>query len=345
MQYFIKIYAAKIWFWNKCCVYLHLIEPAKPLYNAQIGRSFYFMTMSKINYPKSYASPQDLVSLLKSRGLHIDNDGKVENYLQNIGYFRLSAYCYPLLQIPKNNHYYKEGSSFTQVLNLYRFDRKLRLLVFNEIEKIEVAIRSIVINTACEHFGDIFWITDPSRFSNPRYFSKFISDIQSDINNSSEDFIIHFSAKYSNPFPPAWSIAEILSLGGICHIYKNLKDNSLKKKIAKAFGLQPIIFESWILTLAGLRNICCHHGRLWNRILKLRPTIPNKINHKWIANAATIDVQRVYFRLCIIKYLLISVSPNNSFKEKLIALLSKYPSVDIAAMGFPANWQDESLWK
>lgn len=38
-----------------------------------------------------------------------------------------------------------------QILNLYRFDRELRLFIFNEIEKIEVAIRSIIVNTACEH--------------------------------------------------------------------------------------------------------------------------------------------------------------------------------------------------
>ncbi|MGL5787087.1 MAG: Abi family protein [Bacteroidales bacterium] len=297
-----------------------------------------------MNYSKYYTSPKDLVSLLKARGLHIENDIKAENYLQNIGYFRLSAYCYPLLQQPKSSHQYKNGASFNQILNLYRFDRKLRLLIFNEIEKIEVAIRSIVINTACAHFGDIFWMTDPSRFINNTHFTKFISDLQSDIRNSSEDFIIHFREKYSNPFPPAWTIAEILSLGGICHVYKNIKDNSLKKKIAKKFGLQPIVFESWILTLAGLRNICCHHGRLWNRTLKLKPVIPHKTTHKWISNVAYIDIQRVYFRLCIIKYLLISVSPHNSFKEKLIEILDKYPTVDIAAMGFPDNWTDEFLW-
>ncbi len=235
--------------------------------------------MNKILYPKTYTSPEDLVQLLKSRGLHIEDETKAENYLQNIGYFRLSAYCYPLLQLPKTDHKYKNGSTFSQVLNLYRFDRKLRLLVFNEIEKIEVAIRSIVINTACEHFGDIFWMTNSSNFHKEKYFTKFCHDIRDDINNSSEDFITHFSAKYSNQFPPAWFIAEILSLGGICHVYKNIDDKPLKKKIAQKFGLQPIVFESWILTLAGLRNICCHHGRLWNRTLKLKPTVPYKTHY------------------------------------------------------------------
>ena len=62
-------------------------------------------------------------------------------YLDNIDYYRLSAYMYPLLKVPKTAHLYKESSTFKKVMMLYRFDKKLRLLMFNEIEKIEIAIR------------------------------------------------------------------------------------------------------------------------------------------------------------------------------------------------------------
>lgn len=88
------------------------------------------------------------------------DEQKVADYLYNIGYFRLSAYFYPLLKFPKEQHHYKAGSTFTQALNMYRFDRKLRLLLFNEIEKIEIAIRSCIINAASEFFNDLFWITN-----------------------------------------------------------------------------------------------------------------------------------------------------------------------------------------
>ncbi|MGL5690852.1 MAG: Abi family protein [Bacteroidales bacterium] len=322
---------------------LQTIEPAKPLLNAQIGGSF-FNTM-KIMYTKSYNTPEQLVDLLISRGLCIDDKEKAKNYLHNIGYFRLTAYCYPLLEEPKTNHKYKTGATFTQILNMYRFDRKLRILVFNEIEKIEVAIRSIIVNNACDYYADTFWITNPDNFKNPLYFSKFISAVEVDIKNSSEDFIHHFVNKYSNPYPPAWVISEIISLGGICHVYKNISDTSLKKKISKKFGLQPKVFESWILTLAGLRNVCCHHGRLWNRTFKLKPIVPKGVEYKWIKESSKIDIQRVYYRLCIIKYLLHVVSPNNTFKRKLIDLVHQYPSIDIKAMKFPVDWQDELLWK
>lgn len=109
--------------------------------------SFYFYTMSdRITFHKPHTSAYDLVKLLQSRGLTITDTAKAESYLEHIGYYRLSAYMYPLLQMPKEQHRYKPNTTFNQVMMLYRFDKKLRLLIFNEIEKIEVAVRSAIAN-------------------------------------------------------------------------------------------------------------------------------------------------------------------------------------------------------
>lgn len=43
---------------------------------------------------------------------------------------------------------------------LYRFDKKLRLLIFNEIEKIEVAVRSAIVNVGSEMTNNPFWMTE-----------------------------------------------------------------------------------------------------------------------------------------------------------------------------------------
>ena len=91
----------------------------------------------------------------------IKDEHKVENYLLNIGYHRLSAYIYPFYKGPKSDLALKEGTTFEQVLTLYRFDKKLRILLFNEIEKIEVAIRSVLANIGCQELEDKFWITKP----------------------------------------------------------------------------------------------------------------------------------------------------------------------------------------
>ena len=134
------------------------------------GRFFYIRMTNRIKFHKPYTSPQDLVSLLQSRGLTISNTARAERYLEFIGYYRLSAYMYPLLQMPKEQHVYKTGASFDKVLMLYRFDKKLRLLIFNEIEKIEVAVRSAIVNTGSEFTGDPFWMTNSANFASHKAF-------------------------------------------------------------------------------------------------------------------------------------------------------------------------------
>ena len=108
-----------------------------------------------IPFTKRFESSENLVNLLESRGLQICDRNKALQYLDNIGYYRLSAYMYPLLKMPKTAHLYKEGSTFEKVMMLYRFDKKLRLLMFNEIEKIEIAIRRAVMQITADMTGKI----------------------------------------------------------------------------------------------------------------------------------------------------------------------------------------------
>ena len=62
---------------------------------------------------------------------------------------------YPFLEMPKNLHRYKTGASFKKIMMLYRFDKKLRMLLLNEIEKIEIAVREAVMNVTAEMSGDL----------------------------------------------------------------------------------------------------------------------------------------------------------------------------------------------
>ncbi|MCL1934153.1 MAG: Abi family protein [Candidatus Azobacteroides sp.] len=298
----------------------------------------------KENYSKTCTLPKDLVPLLKQRGLTISNEQKAISYLTNIGYFRLSAYFYPLLKEPKTEHLYKNGATFDKAMDMYRFDRKLRMLIFNEIEKIEVAIRSAMNNLISDELKDVFWATNPQYFRSPAIFAKTLSLIQTETAKNKEDFIAHFQSKYSNPYPPVWMITEIIPLGVLINLCNNLANKSLLKKVAHQFGLPLPVFSSWTVLLVNLRNICGHHARLWNREIPFTSHKLNNPKFAWI-NSDNTDMKRVYFRICIIKYLLFTVSPNNRFTQKLKTLLSEYPTVDIRAMGFPADWENEPLWK
>lgn len=274
----------------------------------------------------------------------MEDEHKVESYLLNIGYHRLSAYIFPFYKSPKSNLILKEGTTFEQVLTLYRFDKKLRILLFNEIEKIEVAIRSVLANIGCQELGDRYWITKPEYFANEDKFNQTLAVLEKELASSKEDYIENFRLNYVENYPPAWMITEVLSFGNLNYIYSNIANNRLMKRISDYFGLKPQVFTSWLTVLANLRNMCCHHARVWNRDFMLNPAEPRKTSNAWI-DTSLIDKKRIFYRLCIIRYFLSFVSPGNNFNEKIANLLARFPSVDIAAMGFCKDWQKDTLWK
>ena len=153
---------------------------------------------------------------------------------------------------------------------------------------------------------------------------------------------IHFKQTYSDAYPPAWILAEVLPFGVITNIFSNIKVARIKKSIARRFGLQVAPFESWLTIITLTRNSCCHHARVWNKQNTIRPMLPNRMAGSWITLPT--NNLRIYFNLCIIKYFLNIISPNNDMKAKIEALLSAYPSIDINAMGFPRGWENEPLW-
>ena len=303
----------------------------------------FFSMTTKASFDKSYKSPEESIEILKSRGLIVSDENKARHYLSHIGYYRLSAYMYPLLCMPKEQHIFKEGASFDKIMMLYRFDKKLRMLLFNEIEKIEVAIRSLIVNIGCSMSKDPFWITDFNNFANKTRFDKTVHLIDEELKHTKEEFISHFKKTYSNQYPPAWMLMEILPFGVVTNIYANIKDNKIKKRISQSFGLQVAPFESWLTIVAVTRNSCGHHARIWNRVFSIRATMPNKMSRPWLKLKR--DPLRVYFDMCIIKYFLDVVSPGNDMLDKMLSLFSDYPEIDLKALGFPAgDWQAEPLW-
>ena len=89
--------------------------------------------------------------------------------------------------------------------------------------------------------------------------------------------------------------------------------------------------------------MCCHHARVWNREFALKPAEALKLKGAWV-ETSRLDNKRVYYRLCIVKYLLNIISPNNDISDKLNHLFAEYPQIDLSAMGFPADWNKEALW-
>lgn len=294
-------------------------------------------------FHKSYNSPAEIIELLEQRGLTFTDKKEAELQLTNIGYYRFSAYLYPFISLPKREQQFKPDSEFATALALYNFDQKLRTLIFRYIAEVEVAIRSAIANIVAKETGNIFWMTDRKMFVDGERHKKTTSFIDNELEHSREEFIKHFKGKYSNPYPPAWILVEILPMGVLNHIYGNLANNALRKKVASHFSLTVPVFGSWLTVIVLTRNACCHHARVWNKENAIAPVEPRRMQLPWISPG--IASNRIFYDLCIIRYFFTQISPNNAMKEDLRQLLSEFPMVDTCAMGFPEHWELEPLWR
>ena len=281
------------------------------------------------------------IALLKSNGLTFIDEPKALHTLQQISYFRLKSYMMPLMS-DKVRHTFKSGVTFEQAYSLYKFDSRLRKLIAGELEKLEVSIRTQMAYILSDEV-DIYWFADSANFVSAPRHAALIASLKSELDRSDDDQILRFKQMYSDVFPPSWMTMEVTSFGSLSMLYKLLKPNLTKRKIANFYGVSDSVFESWLHSIVYVRNICAHHSRLWNKTLRIQPLFPRKVSNTFISTPVRND--RLYYVLCIIQYLLLTVNPNTTFSARLKALLAEFPSVDVRAMGFPKDWDKEPLWK
>ena len=207
------------------------------------------------SYSKPPLSVPDQIELLKTRGLQIPDEERAARYLQNISYYHLSGYMYPFLA-DKKQHRYKPNSNFTDIINLYRFDRELRIMIFTAIEKIEVAIRAQITNHFAVETKDPFWYTEAKHFLISADHKSFLNNTSSYIKRSTDVFIKHFFDTYNNPYPPIWIVVEVLSMGQLSILYHITKRSPARKAIANYFGVKEPVLASWLHALIYKEYLC-----------------------------------------------------------------------------------------
>lgn len=296
----------------------------------------------KITYTKPALTFKEQIAQLKSRGLIIENETLAFQTLNHISYYRLSAFIYPFLS-DKSNHIFKNNTRFNDIIKLYNFDRELRILLLDAIERIEISLRTNMIYVLSHKYG-AFWVSNKNLFYNTAQYEKDLLKLSEELKRSDERFLKHFFNKYSDSIPPAWISFEITSFGLLSLFFKNLKSQKDQKEISNRYGLNHIVFSSWFHSLTYIRNVCAHHARIWNRELAIQPTIPKSISGFWLKNTAELKNDRLFIMLSIILYFLNIIEPENLFKQNFNNLLTKFPMIDLAAMGFPKDWKQEKLF-
>jgi abortive infection bacteriophage resistance protein len=294
----------------------------------------------------------------------IPDHAKAEEYLQRIGYYRLSAYWYPFRKVAQQEdgsfllgNEFKADTEFKHATDLYAFDKALRLLALDAIERIEISVRTEAALSVGRH--NPFTHRDPAMLDRnftsakpPRVvsmYSGWLQKLDEKESSSKEEFAVHFRAKYPGEHMPIWIAVELLDFGPLSILLSGMRYSDLQVVSHSYGGLRPHLIKSWVRSLSAIRNVCAHHSRLWNKPLVDQPALPNigevpELNHLLNMPGAN---QRIYAALAIMRVLLKRINPRTKWAERLKAHVATFPAapnIKIADAGFPPDWDSLPLW-
>lgn len=297
---------------------------------------------------KQYTKPaltfEQQLAHLEGRGLAVSNREAALQALSTISYYRLSGYWHPFRVRTQGvlAEAFEDDSSFEQALGLYEFDRGLRLLVLDGIERVEVAVRTAVTYRLGHQYG-AFGYEDSANF-HPRFdHAGWIGKFREEIGRSQDAFVEHYRQTYAGfPSMPVWMVTEIMSLGALSRLYGGMVHED-KRAVADPLGLHHKRLLDWLHVLTYVRNVCAHHSRLWNRELAIRADTRGGIEWR---TPITPRTDRVFYVLLMLRYLLRAHANGDNWARECETLM--LPMVEIprwrAAMGFPEQWLEHPIW-
>ena len=276
---------------------------------------------------------EEQINWLYARGLELPDREFASRCLSHIGFHRLSAYWGRFMG---PGGVFWSGATFPDVVARYTFDQRLRSLVLEGTSYIEVSIRTRWTTEVASRsgLGDCRH-KDESLFQTKRH-SKNLARLKEDYNNAN---------KQGTPFAHAtiWEVAEVMPFGQLSMWYQSIKDRQVKRAIADNYAVDQKTFGSLLIHHSLVRNICAHHGRLWDRHLNSPPRIPTQLGkyknvHLWFNKD---QEHKIYNLLVFMAYLLDVVTPNGNWTERLVAQVSQAVSDGVpAGMGFPEGWSE-----
>lgn len=338
------------------------------------ARADFLLGRHVVEYTKPWMSIKQQIAQLQGRGLIVDDESAAEQLLEEVGYYRLTGYLYPSRESEKFID--DRGRQSTRILSSYRkdtrlehaaaliaFDRALRLLVLEAVERIEVSLRTQVgyilgQTSAFAHLDQRCFtpaFTAPSIDTGAGVMTskhaEWISRVDERRASSKEAFVEHFRRKYDDRMP-IWALTEILELGHLAKLYRGLQ-NDLATRIALHYSVpSKTVLASWIASTNYVRNVAAHQARLFNRKLVDAPTRPKNNAIPVLAHLREDTAPKqdfgLYNSLAVIAYLLRSIGGYADWTRRLKELVATFPSVPhvrIDSMGFPDGWAQQGLWK
>jgi abortive infection bacteriophage resistance protein len=244
--------------------------------------------------------------------------------LQRVSYFRLSAY----FLTEKVNEEFSTGTTLDKIERIYIFDCKLRNFLLSIIESIEIAFRTQIAYLIAHKYGNLGHL-DSSLFNRHELF---LSALNKEMHRSSEPFIAHYLENCGS-VAPVWIALEIVSLSALSRFYSNLLHADQDQLAKQYYGVSASYVRSWLKCLNDTRNICAHHGRIYNRVLPTRPKL-----FRWMKKLSC-NRGMIFSQLIPYKNLYLDKYDWNTKMTHLSALLEEYQDcIHLQNLGFPKDW-------
>lgn len=314
---------------------------------------------------KPWRSYGDQLALLRERGLQVDDDVAARDYLARLGYYRLSGYWYPLRAIdteastvagkPVRRDAFQLGSHFQKVVALYVFDKKLRLLALDALERIEMAVRVDVAHVLGqrdplghlkpEHLHGNF---TKKRLAKGQHAGKtehelWLEKFSRQLHQARrQDFVKHHQQTYGDI--PVWAAVEVWDFGLLSKLYAGMQYEDRQRISARYEAQDGETLGQWLRSLNFIRNVAAHHSGLWNiNVLELSP-VPT-------AWSPALRKERPFFYFCLMQHLMRQICPNSTWSQRLRTLLcDEFPrdvgtAFSLDDFGLVEDWQAWTLWQ
>lgn len=318
-------------------------------------------------YNRPWRSYSEQLDLLKSRGMAVEDEQLALHQLEHIGYYRLSAYWYPFRLLERVQmadalkasyvriDQFEPQTQFADAVALYTFDKQLRLLLMDAVERIEIALRVDIAyllgardtfaHLTASHLHPTFAMRR-SHTAGKTTFEVWQEKYNGLLRRSKEDFVKHYRARHGSDLP-IWVAVEVWDFGAISQLLAMMKVSD-QQQIARKYGVMDWrVFQSWLRSLNYLRNLVAHHSRLWNRNIIDQPKLPARNEIPWcdaFINKPGLAA-KPFLLLAIASHMIKVVAPGSAWHAHIKTHLDAFPGqhssrkLSIDDAGAPPAWQ------
>ncbi|MBQ8319249.1 MAG: Abi family protein [Clostridia bacterium] len=291
---------------------------------------------------KIYLTYDQQIEKLKSDGLIVCDEKRAKRRLKWEGYFNFAVGYNRLFK--DENRRYEAGTTFEDVEALFDFDKKLRGLVYEYAQNIELNLKALISDEFSKNYGvrEQEYLSEKNFTDEPENSAKVrwivgtcratLQDACRDGSGSYRDYIAYYRKRYGHV--PFWALIRALSFGNLSKFLCLMKKED-GRRIAKEYGVSYSFLCDLVEVVVGFRNLAAHGERVYCARLSTAAiedaATARKVGLPKLESGETACGKRDFMAFLIAaKYLL----PHKEFKECLERLKKE---VDVLEAGLNAG--------